>query len=72
LTCYFRHLAQVFEKADIEVTPTNRQEIDRIIHDLVGVNYKNCPAAWKQVKRHISEDEATFVSKLKDAWKKPK
>jgi hypothetical protein len=71
LTCYFRHLAQVFEKAGIDVTPANRKEIDRIIHNLVGVNYKNCPAAWKQVKRLISEDEASFVSKLKAAWKNP-
>ena len=72
MTCYFRHIKHVFEKADIEVTPKNRQEIDKIIHGLVGVNYKNCPAAWKQVKRLISEDEATFVSKLKAAWKKRK
>jgi len=72
VTCYFRHLTQIFEKADIEVTPANRQEIERIIHDIVSVNYKNCPAAWRQVKRLISEDEATFVSKLKAAWKKRK
>jgi hypothetical protein len=70
VTCYFRHLTQVFKKAGIEATPANRQEIDKIIHNLVGVAYKNCPAAWKQVKRHISEDEANFVSMLKDAWEK--
>ena len=68
VTCYFRHLTQVFAKAGIEVTSQNRQEIDRIIHNIVGVNYKNCPAAWRQVKRLVSEDEANFVSKLKDAW----
>ncbi len=72
LTCYFRHLAQVFKKAGIEVTPANRQEIDRIIHNIVGVTYKNCPATWKQVKRHILEDEASFVSMLKDAWENRK
>ena len=68
MTCYFRHLKQVFEKADIEVTSANRKEIDRIIHNIVGVNYKNCPAAWKQVKSRILEDEANFTSILKDAW----
>jgi hypothetical protein len=72
VTCYFRHLAQVFEKAGLEVTPANRQEIDRIIHDIVSVNYKNCPDAWRQIKHLISEDEATFVSKLKAAWKNRK
>jgi ribosomal protein L17 len=69
VTCYFRHLAQVFEKASIEVTPANKQEIDRIIHDIVGVTYKNCPAAWRQVKSRVLEDEANFVLMLKDAWK---
>ena len=72
MTCYFRHLAQVFEKASIEVTPANKQEIDRIIHDIVGVTYKNCPAAWRQVKSRVLEDEANFVLMLKDAWKNRK
>jgi hypothetical protein len=68
VTCYFRHLVQVFKKAGVEVTPQNRQEIDRIIHDIVGVNYKSCPAAWRQVKRRVLEDEANFVSILKEKW----
>jgi hypothetical protein len=72
MTCYFRHLTQVFEKAGVEVTSANRQEIDRIIHDIVGVTYKNCPATWKQVKRRILEDETNFVAQLKDAWKNRK
>jgi hypothetical protein len=55
-----------------EVTPANKQEIDRIIHDLVGVTYKNCPAAWRQVKSRILEEEANFVLMLKDAWKNRK
>ncbi|MBN1244063.1 hypothetical protein JXA31_00545 [Candidatus Bathyarchaeota archaeon] len=72
MTCYFRHLKQVFEKAGLEVTPANRQEIDKIIHNIVSVNYKNCPAAWKQVKNLILENEANFVSMLKDAWENRK
>ena len=70
MTCYFRHLKQVFEKAGIEVTPTNKKEIDRIIHDIASVNYKNCPDTWRQVKTLILEDEDKFASMLKDAWEK--
>ncbi len=69
MTCYFRHLKQVFEKAGIEVTPANKKEIDRIIHEIVGVNYKNCPAAWRQVKNCILDDETEFISMLKESWK---
>jgi hypothetical protein len=68
MTCYFRHLEEVFKKAGIDVTPQNKRQIDRIIHSMVGVGYKNCPAAWKNVKSRIAEDEAGFVSMLKKAW----
>jgi len=67
VTCYFRHLKEVFKKASIEVTPQNRTEIDRVIHDIVGVKYKNCPAAWRQTKNRLAQDQAGFVSKLKEA-----
>lgn len=72
VTCYFRHLRQVFEKAGIEVASQNRQEIDKIIHDIVGVNYKNCPAAWRQVKTRVLNDEAAFISLLKETWENRK
>jgi len=68
VTCYLRHLKRVFEKAGIEVTPENKKELDNIIHNIVNVNYKNCPATWKQVKNLISEDETNFASTLKTAW----
>ena len=48
MTCYFRHLQQIFKKAGIEVTNENKREIDRVIHGIVGVDYKNCPATWKE------------------------
>jgi ribosomal protein L17 len=68
MTCYFRHLQQIFKKAGIEVTNENKQEIDKIIHDIVTVRYKNCPSAWKEVKKRIAENEESFVSELKQAW----
>jgi len=67
MTCYFRHLKEVFFKANLEVTPENKREIDRIIHSFVGVEYKNCPAAWREVKIRLAKDEAGFVSALKQA-----
>jgi hypothetical protein len=70
MTCYFRHLGEIFKKAGIEVTPENRHEIDILIHRIVGVEYKNCPAVGKQVKLRRAEDEAGFISALKDAWDK--
>jgi hypothetical protein len=68
VTCYFRHLKEVFKKAGIEANSQNRTEIDRIIHDIVSVKYKNCPAAWRQIKTRLAQDEADFVSKLREEW----
>lgn len=70
MTCYFRHLQEVFAKAGIEVTKVNRKELDMIIHKIMLIEYKNCPATWKEVKKRLSEDEAGFVSKLKAEWNK--
>jgi hypothetical protein len=70
MTCYFRHLRQIFEKTGIEVTTENKREIDKIIHNIVGVDYKNCPATWREAKKRIIEDEEDFISKLKEAWSK--
>jgi hypothetical protein len=68
MPCYLRHLQHVFKKAGIEVTRENRREIDRVIHGIVDVGYKNCSATWKKVKKRIAEDEEGFVSELKTAW----
>jgi ribosomal protein L17 len=68
LTCYFRHLESLLRKADIKVTADNRKELDRIIHELVGVNYKDCSGAWRQVKQRLADDEEGFVLQLKTAW----
>ena len=70
MTCYFRHIQQIFKKAGIEVTSENKREIDRVIHGIVDVEYKNCSAAWREVKKRVAEDEEGFVSKLKEALTK--
>jgi hypothetical protein len=65
MTCYFRHLKTIFEKTGITITKENKQDIDRVIHSIAGVEYKNCPATWKEVKKRIAEDEESFVNTLK-------
>jgi hypothetical protein len=67
VTCYFRHIQGVFKKAGIEVSTENKRDIDRVIHGIVGVEYKNCPATWREVKKRLAEDEESFVSELKKA-----
>jgi hypothetical protein len=42
MTCYFRHMNDIFKKIDIEVTQDNKKEIDKKIHEYLGIDYKNC------------------------------
>ena len=70
VTCYFRHLKQIFDKAGIQVTSENKGEIDKLVHRIVAVKYKNCPASWRAVKARIAEDERGFISELKQRWDK--
>ncbi len=65
MTCYLRHLKNTFDKIGIEVTSENKKEIDKVIHAIVGIEYKNCPATWREVKKVLAEDEKSFVSQLR-------
>lgn len=68
MTCYFRHLQETFEKAGIKVNSENKRDLDKIIHNIAGVEYKNCPATWREVKKQIAENDEAFVSELKEKW----
>ena len=73
MSCYFRHMKDVLDEAGIEVTKENKKEIDRIIHGLVDVTYKNCSPTWKAVKDHIKKDDkarSRFIQKLKNELKR--
>jgi len=70
MSCYFRHLTEILSEAGIEVTANNKKQIDQAIHAIVGVTYKDCPTAWKRLKREIIGDEQKrrdFVEKLHHA-----
>ncbi len=71
MSCYFRHMSDIFEAAGIQVTPENKKELDRILHQLAGVEYKNCSPAWKRIKE-LRADESTrrkLIADLKARWK---
>jgi hypothetical protein len=66
-------MKEILEEAGVEVTKENKKDIDRIIHGLVDVEYKNCSPAWKGVKEQIKIDDKTrksFINRLKQEIKK--
>ncbi|MBE0481357.1 MAG: hypothetical protein IBX68_10315 [Dehalococcoidia bacterium] len=71
MSCYIRHLKGIFEEAGIELTPANKKEIDRTLHRMAGIEYKNCPAAWAQLKQYLADEQKRreIVIKLREALK---
>ena len=39
MTCYFRHLKEIFKKAGIEVTRENKREVDGTIHGALNLSF---------------------------------
>jgi molecular chaperone GrpE (heat shock protein) len=69
MSCYFRILKDILAEAGIEVTPANRKQVDQAIHKVVGVEFKNCPAAGRAVKQVMADEQKRrdFVEKLRRA-----
>lgn len=75
MSCYFRHIKEILNEAGIEVTSNNKKQIDRMIHDIVGITYKDCPVTWKTLKQEIicnEQKQQDFVKKLQNAASKTK
>lgn len=64
MTCYFRHMKDIFSEIGVEPTKENKKDLDRKIHALLGVEYKNCSTTWKQVKEKLAEDRPGFINAL--------
>ena len=70
MSCYFRNLKDIFDEAGIEVTPSNKKQIDQAIHQIAGIDYKDCPDTWKRLKQQIMPDgqkRQDFIYKLKNS-----
>jgi hypothetical protein len=50
-------MKDVLDETGIVVTPANRKQVDQVVHQAVGVAYKDCPTTWKKVKQDITGDE---------------
>ena len=59
-------MKDIFAEIGIEISPENKRDIDQQIHQLVGVEYKNCSATWKQIKSQISANREVFIVELKN------
>ncbi len=64
MSCYFRHMEDIFSQAGIDITKDNKKDIDRAIHKIVEIDYKNCSDAWKKIKEIIKGNDETKKAEL--------
>jgi hypothetical protein len=71
MSCYFRHLQELFEDAGITISTENKRQIDQTIHEFLGITYKDCPSTWKALKPVMENvpKRDLLVQKLKSASK---
>jgi predicted Fe-Mo cluster-binding NifX family protein len=63
-------MRELLKEAGIEVTPGNKRDVDKVIHEIVGVKYKNCPLAWGGIKNRMLRDgREVFIKELRKAVK---
>jgi len=65
-------MKDILEETGVEITPGNKKDVDRIIHGIMEVEYKNCPPTWKAIKERVMGDEKAkrqFIKKLKEGLK---
>jgi hypothetical protein len=58
-------MKELFSEAGIKVTDENKKELDKHIHNIVDVDYKNCSETWNAIKERIEDREEEFLRDLK-------
>jgi hypothetical protein len=71
MSCYFRHLQELFKDAGITVIPQNKKQVDQAIHEFLGITYKDCPSTWKALKPIMDDGmrRELLVQRLKSVSK---
>ncbi len=69
MTCYFKNsrMKELFSDIGIDVTKENREKVNEVIHEMLSVDYLNCAAAWKMVRKKLEVDGPGFKERLKAA-----
>jgi hypothetical protein len=73
MSCYFRHMKDIFEGLGIEVTKENKKRLDAALHKIAGVGYKDCPGAWRALKEKIKDpvSRKSIIASLKKEAGRP-
>ena len=68
MTCYTRHLKDVFDEAGVEFTKENIKRADKHFKKWLGKG--DCPETWKELKKRMSDpaDREEVIKSLRSAF----
>jgi hypothetical protein len=69
MSCYTRHLIDVFETLGVENSKDNRKTMDKAMRKILKTD-KPCSEVWKQLKNILADEEKknNLVGKLKKGF----
>jgi hypothetical protein len=67
MTCYFKNsrMKELLRDIEVEATKENIKKVDEILHELLSVDYPNCAATWKMVRKKLKYDAEGFTERLR-------
>jgi len=70
MSCYTRHLGDLFALAGIENTKENRKRADGFIREIIAMTGEGCPVVWREVKTHLADADKSLelTDRLRQAF----
>ena len=67
MTCYFKNsrMKELLRDVEVEATKENIKKVDEILHEMLSVDYPNCAATWKMLRKKLDYDAEGFKERLK-------
>lgn len=72
MSCYTRHLGDLFAAAGIENTKENRKRADGFIREIIGMVGEDCPVVWRELKTRLADPDRSqeLAPRLREAFAK--
>jgi hypothetical protein len=58
-------MKELLRDIGVEATKENIVKIDEILHEMLSVDYPNCAATWKMLRKKLQIDAEGFKERLR-------
>ena len=58
-------MKELLRDIKVEATKENIKQVDEILHEMLSVDYPNCAATWKMLRKKLQYDSDGFKERLK-------